>query len=75
MFVEFEAVGLKLSAIAHIKPEVTARLTGHPDTWSEGEGPEIEIESLTCKGKDAKFLLDSDFGSDIEDAAYNAAKG
>lgn len=74
MFVEFNAVGLKLSAIAHIRPEVPARLTGHPDTWEEGEGPEIEIESLTCNGKDAMFLLDSTFGSEIEDAAYNAAK-
>jgi hypothetical protein len=75
MFVEFNAVGLKLSAIAHIKPEVQARLTGHPDDWEEGEPAEITIESLMCGGKDALFLLDSDMAGEIEDAAYNAAKG
>jgi hypothetical protein len=73
MLVEFQFKGLALSAIAHIKPGVPARLTGHPDTWSEGEGPEIQIESLTCGKSDAMFLLDSSFAGDIEDAAYLAA--
>jgi hypothetical protein len=75
MFVEFNAIGLKLSAIVNIKPEVPARMFCHPDDRDEGEPAEVEIESLTCNGKDAKFLLDSAFGAEIEDAAYHAAKG
>jgi hypothetical protein len=74
MLVEFQFKGLALSAIAHIKPGVQARLTGHPDTWSEGEGPEIQIESLQCGDRDAMFLLDADFSGELEDAAYLAAK-
>jgi hypothetical protein len=73
MFVEFNAIGLKLSAIVNIKTEVPARMFCHPDDRDEGEQEEIQIESLTCGGKDALFLLDSYFCGEIEDAAYNAA--
>jgi hypothetical protein len=73
MFLEFEFKGLALSAIAHIKKPVEPCRRGHPDNWDEGESAEILIESLTCDGKDAKFLLDADFGGELEDAAYLAA--
>jgi hypothetical protein len=74
MFIEFNFKGLALSAIAHVKPPVPAFMGGHPDNWEEGEEGSILIESLTCDGKDAMFLLDADFSGELEDAAYLAAK-
>jgi hypothetical protein len=74
MFIEFQFKGLALSAIAHITPPIEPRMSGHPDTWAEGEPGEIKIESLQCGDRDAMFLLDADFGGELEDAAYKAAK-
>lgn len=72
MPIEFNFKGLALSAIAHVKPPVYG-CTGHPDDWDEGEPGEILIESLQCGDRDAMFLLDADFGGELEDAAYHAA--
>jgi hypothetical protein len=74
VFIEFCFKGLALSAIAHVKKPVEPYRRGHPDNWDEGEPGEILIESLMCDGKDALFLLDSDFCGEIEDAAYEATK-
>lgn len=73
MFIEFQYKGLALSAIAHTKKPVEPYRRGHMDNWDEGEAGEILIESLTVGDKDAMFLLDADFGGEIEDAALDAA--
>lgn len=84
MIVEFEFKGLKLQAdVRMTSPAIPARMTGHPDTWSEGEQAEIEIKFLWCVAKiresfkttfNAMFLLDSDLAHDIEIAACDAAE-
>jgi hypothetical protein len=73
VIIEFTFKGLALSAIAHVKKPVEPYRRGHPDNWDEGEPGEIKIESLQCGDRDAMFLLDADFGGELEDAAYKAA--
>jgi hypothetical protein len=73
MFIEFNFKGLALSAQVCIKAPVEPYRRGTPDNWDEGEPGEITINSLTVDGRDAMFLLDADFGGELEDAAYKAA--
>ena len=82
MNIEFECQGMAMQASARIiSPAMPARTTGHPDTWSEAEPAEIEIDELRVWEKtdgpwvhlyNAAFLLDSDLIADIEAAALAA---
>jgi hypothetical protein len=69
----FEAIGLEFEADVSIQEE-KACMTGHPDYWKPGFGPEMEFLTLTHKGKDASFLLGSDYKIDITCAAWAAVE-
>lgn len=43
-----------------------------PTYYDPGEPGEIEINSLTCDGLDAHFLMNSDLAYEVEDAAWDA---
>jgi hypothetical protein len=74
MYVEFNVIGLSLSGQVYVKEaRPFCKFAGHPDSWEEGEPEEVKIESLECGDRDAMFLLDADFGGELEDAAYKAA--
>lgn len=66
MDITFRCIGLEFEADAFYIP-------AQPDSWEEpGWGEEVEINSLTCKGQDASFLLASDLRDDLEAAAIRA---
>lgn len=69
MIVEFSAIGLEFEAIVDYYPGCEARMFCHPDNRTPAEPPEIEFKSLECDGKDASFLLDSQFADLLESAA------
>lgn len=64
----FNTIGLEFYADVTIVPEVPARITGNPDNWCEDEPMEFYINELYVMGENAKFLLQSDVDSEIEDA-------
>lgn len=66
MNITFRCIGLEFEADAFYIP-------AHPDSWEEqGWGEEVEINTLTCNGRDASFLLASDLREDLEAAAIVA---
>jgi hypothetical protein len=64
--ITFEWRGLTLTAYGDYEPLV-------PGTyWEPPEGGYFETHALMCEGKNANFLLHSDFAREIDDAAYTA---
>lgn len=73
MKIEFCVKGLSLSAEVAVEPYVPAKTWGRPENCHPAEGGEIEFETLECNGKDAMFLLQSNFRDEIEMAALDVA--
>ena len=74
MLVNFKAIGLNFMASADYYPGSPGRLTGHPDNHEPSSPATIEFQALSVDNKfqNAMFLLESDVGSLIEDAAILA---
>jgi hypothetical protein len=73
MNVTFKAIGLTFEAEIKAVLFDLSRTHGQPDNREEPDSLDVVFDSLTCNGKDALFLLDSDLLSKIEDAAHSAA--
>lgn len=52
--------------------DVDYSLEIRPPYYDPGEPGEIEINSLTCDGLDAHFLVNSDLAYDVEDTLWDA---
>lgn len=72
MQVTFDHIGLTFEAEVDYEPYVAAQLYGPPENCSPEEGGTAEITALTCDGKDALFLVQSEIGEDLNSAAYDA---
>lgn len=57
-----ETLELEILVTGNYTPEVPARFSGHPDTWSPREGDEIELIEAECKISSLKHLF-----KDIDD--------
>lgn len=73
MDISFQAIGLTFEASITYYPEVPAQVWGPPEKCYPGEASDIEIHSLTVDGKDAMFLMDSDWWHEIESSAMETA--
>ncbi len=71
--IEFRVKGLLFSAIVEIEPYIPAKIFGKPENCYPREGGDIRFIKLECEGTDAKFLLRSDLGYEIEVAAMDIA--
>ena len=74
MLISFKAIGLNFAANVDYYPGYHGRLTGHPDNREPSEPAAIEFNELEAGAmcSDAMFLLESDIGTLIEDAAILA---
>ena len=74
MLVNFKAIGLMFAAEVDYNPGSPGRLTGHPDNREPSDPATIEFNELDAVAmcSNAMFLLESDIGALIEDAAILA---
>ena len=63
-----ECLGMSLSGTAVFYPGREGRTSGPPEKCYPSEPAEVDIHTLTCGGKDAMFLLDSNLSKDLLDA-------
>ena len=60
--------GLTLEGTATFYPGRPGRTSGPPERCYPDEPAEVDIQTLTCEGSDALFLLGSSFDEEIQDA-------
>jgi hypothetical protein len=73
MNISFTCGGLEFHAKVKYTPGDPGRLSGPPEHCYPPEAAEMEFSTLTCNGKDARFLMDSDWCNDIYEQAEIAA--
>lgn len=60
--------GLSLAGTATFYAGREGRTSGPPEKCYPSEPDEVDVDTLTCEGTDAKFLLDSSFNEELEEA-------
>lgn len=50
---------------------VPAKTSGHPDTWCEAEGGEIEIDRVMYKGVDISLIISDDDWTRFEQECFD----
>ena len=55
-------INLELEVIATYRPGTMSITSGPPDAWEQGEGPEVEIVSISYEGMDVVFAKKSEPG-------------
>lgn len=70
--VQFSWRNLDFVATGIYTPGDPGRYSGPPEKCHPAEAAEFEVQTLTCEGKDAMFLLDSTFAEEIMDHIVEA---